>query len=166
MSEIIKGADVESMLIVMMQNETRLREMAQIAAAGNYLFGLTNRLMSSQARGLIGSSTHHSLELGVQTYQSLKLFTDPLSPNFVLPPESTTAEGVVVDVLGGVADYGLIELGEGGVDTMFKDSPLVAEASEEIINKYSQTSGDSKIALAGAGLMSFIVREAESRLVA
>lgn len=166
MSEIAKGANAESIFIVMMQNEAKFREMAKVAASGNYLFDLTNRIMPRRAPGLIGSLTYNSFGLGVQAYQLLKLFTEPSSPSFVVPPESTVAELTVVDVLGGVKDYGLIELGERNVDLSLNESPFFIEATEEIINKYSPTSGDSKIALAGAALMGFIVERAESRLVA
>lgn len=157
--------EINPTFILMLQNEKRFRDLSRVAAKGNYLFDLTNRVVSNRSDDFLGSATYNSFVTGIRAQQALTSFVRPDQPVFTVPPDTTVAQRAVISVFNRPDSYELIDVGLGHLDIMRSDDTAIAEATTEIIGAYTETSGDRKIALAGVALMHLLQTEAESALV-
>lgn len=154
---------ISSIMVVMMQNQYTFDEMAIRAERNNYLFSLTSGVIKRRVEESCSHGTASMFLLGTRAYQALSLFAHPEQPSFTYPPEDTVANKTIINI-GRLNGDGLLDEGLKAVEVLTPQAPLLLETSAEIIDRYSRSAGDLRVALAGVAFMCHTQVTAENML--
>lgn len=138
--------------------------MTDLANKSNYLFSLMTILLNKSLEDLSGSDTSESFKLGIGAYQAVNLLVRPEDPSFARPPEETAAMRTIFE-LRPLRGYDLIEEGINSVKDLENEAPLLTDISTEIVERFSNTKGDKRVAMGGVALMRRTHIVAENRLL-
>lgn len=144
--------DISSLMVVALQYPGSFNNMAQLARAHNYLFYLSNKIIDRRFVDLDSPKTQADFLLGVKTYQAISMTAFPGQPTFTIHPDQLAAFELA-NKIGGTEASSLLEAGVHAIDQMKQQTPLLAEITNEVVARYTDTTGSRRIAMGGAATM-------------
>lgn len=145
-------AEIDPMMMVVLQHPRYFQEAVDDADRWNYLFRLSGIMFSNRLNQLGSPGTANDYLCGVRTYQVISTLAFPDQPRFTVFPDERAAFGAASRI-GAKAPDQLIDVGLARAIDLSKQVPLLTETAEEIAGRYVTSQGSLCLAMAGVAMM-------------